>query len=163
MRKYLTILFLSEILVYNCSAQKPAETIPNFIFYNLDNQPFTNNNLTSDKETLFLFFDVTCDHCRKVIQSLNNRIDECKKLNVYLITLDDKPKIYAFLNMNAKNLLNYNNVTILQDLRDQFIKLFGPRKYPSVFLYSSDKKLLCYDDEDLYLDKFFKIINPSKK
>jgi peroxiredoxin len=163
MRMSLIILFLGTLMSFECYAQKPAETIPNFIFYNLDNTPFTNRDLSVGKEILFVFFDVTCDHCQHTIKTLSTRIKDCKKLSIYLITLDDKTSINIFLNQHGKNLLNEKNVTVLQDLRNQFIKQFGPRKYPSVFLYSDKKKLLLYDDEDLNLEKFFKIITASKK
>ena len=157
----LIIIILCSIGNYNCVAQKPSETIPNFIFYKFDNSPFSNKNLATDKEKLFVFFDVTCDHCRQTIETLSSRINECKRIDVYLITLDDKCAIGNFLNQYGKNLVNKRNVVTLRDKKDQFITLFGPRKYPSVFLYSSRKKLLLYDDQDLKLEKFFKIINTS--
>ena len=147
------------VLPVNTFAQKPAEIIPNFSFYKLDNTPFTNKNLALGKSKLFIFFDVTCDHCQETISTLNNRLTECNQIAIYLITLDDKLKISNFLNRYGRNLMMERNVTILRDKKDQFITLFGPRKYPSVFLYSSKKKLLLYDDQDLKLEKFFKLIN----
>ena len=163
MRTSLIILFLCTLMSFESTAQKPAETIPNFIFYNPDNTPFTNRDLTVGKEILFVFFDVTCDHCQHTIKALSTHIKECKKISIYLITLDDKSLVNDFFNKYGKNLPGEKNVTILQDQRNQFIKQFGPRKYPSVFLYSSEKKLLLYDDDDLTLEKFFKIIKASKK
>ena len=111
---------------------------------------------------LFVFFDVRCDHCKETINSLNSRLKECNRIAIYMITLDDKPQIFLFLDQNGQNLLKEKNVTILRDKKDQFITLFGPRKYPSVFLYSKKKKLLLYDDQDLKLEKFFRIINSGK-
>ena len=157
----LIIIILCFVGTYNCTAQKPSETIPNFIFYKFDNTPFSNKNLAAGKEKLFVFFDVTCDHCRQTIESLSSRISECRRIDVYLITLDDKAAVSNFLTQYGKNLANKRNVVVLKDNKDQFITLFGPRKYPSVFLYSSRKKLLLYDDQDLKLEKFFKIINTS--
>jgi len=157
----LIVFMLVSSLLTTSSAQKPAELVPNFIFYKFDNTPFTNKNLATGKETLFVFFDVTCDHCRQTIETLSSRIDECKQIAVYLITLDDKAAVGNFLKQYGKNLVNKRNVVILRDKKDQFITLFGPRKYPSIFLFSSQKKLLLYDDQDLKLEKFFKIINTS--
>ncbi|MEI6060063.1 MAG: redoxin domain-containing protein [Bacteroidota bacterium] len=144
-------------------AQTPAQTIPEFTFYRLDKTPFTNKNVTNGKEVLFIFFDVTCDHCQHTISTLNKRISECKKISIYLISLEDKTAITSFFNLYGKNLPGQKNVTILQDSKEQFITQFNPRKYPSVFLYSAQKKLRLYDDEDQYLEKFFKIITTSKK
>ena len=163
MRVPLFIIFFLTLLSFETEAQTPAQTIPAFTFYKFDKTPFTNNNLTTGKDILFIFFDVTCDHCQHTISTLNKRINECQKISVYLISLEDKTAITNFFNQYGKNLLNQKNVTILQDSKNQFITQFSPRKYPSVFLYSAQKKLLLYDDEDQYLEKFFKIISPSKK
>jgi peroxiredoxin len=151
------------LLSFETYAQTPAQTIPTFTFYKFDKTPFTSANVTNGKQALFIFFDVTCDHCQHTISTLSKRISECSKIAIYLISLEDKTAITNFFNQYGKNLLNQKNVTILQDSKNQFITQFSPRKYPSVFLYSAQKKLLLYDDEDQYLEKFFKIIAPSKK
>ena len=163
MRKSLLSILFCSLLSYTSSAQTPAQTIPEFTFYKLDKTPFTNKNVISGKEVLFIFFDVTCDHCQHTISTLSKRISECQKIAIYLISLEDKASITNFFNQYGKNLPAQKNVTILQDSKNQFITQFGPRKYPSVFLYSAQKKLRLYDDEDQYLEKFFKIVSPDKK
>jgi len=157
-----SILFFCFLISFVSSAQTPSQTVPDFIFFNLDNTSFTNKNLTTGKEMLFIFFDVACDHCLNTIKALNTRIKDCKEISVYLISLDNKVLINNFLNQYGKNLADQKNVTVLQDLKNQFITQFGPRKYPSVFLYSSENKLILYDDEDQSLEKVFKIILASK-
>ena len=159
----LLVLFFCLLISLEISAQTPAQTIPAFTFYKLDKTPFTNTNVTIGKQVLFIFFDVTCDHCQHTISTLSKRINECSKISIYLISLEDKTAITNFFNQYGKNLPTQKNVTILQDSKNQFITQFNPRKYPSVFLYSAQKKLLLYDDEDQYLEKFFKIISTSKK
>jgi peroxiredoxin len=163
MRVPLLIIFFLTLLSFETYAQTPALTIPAFTFYKFDKTPFTNADVTNRKEVLFIFFDVTCDHCQHTISTLSKRINECSKIAIYLISLEDKTAINTFFNQYGKNLPAQKNVTILQDTKNQFITQFSPRKYPSVFLYSAQKKLLLYDDEDQYLEKFFKLITPSKK
>jgi len=157
------ILFLFLLSFFGSFAQKPAQAIPDFTFYKLDKTPFTNKNVTKGKDVIFIFFDVTCDHCQHTIGTLSKRIKECQKISIYLISLEDKKAITSFFNQYGKNLLGQKNVTILQDSKEQFITQFSPRKYPSVFLYSGQNKLLLYDDEDQYLEKLFKIISPVRK
>jgi peroxiredoxin len=163
MRSFILILLLYPLLTFGITAQNPAKTIPAFTFFRLDKTPFTNNNVSNGKQSLFIFFDVTCDHCQRTIKTLNSRIGECRNISIYLISLEDKTQINKFLDQYGKNLINKKNVTVLQDSNEQFITQFGPRKYPSVFLYSARKQLQLYDDEDEYLGNFFKIINSSKK
>lgn len=142
--------------------QKPADTIPNFTFYKLDKTPFTKKDLPEGKLIFFIFFDVTCDHCQETIKALNNHINEFDDIGVYLVTLDNQVMIKRFFNEYGKNLINQKNVMILQDLRNLFITNFGPRKYPSIFLYSPSKKLILYSDEDTNLENFLHLISNCK-
>lgn len=159
MRTLFLIISLCLFISVVSSAQKPAETIPAFTFYKLDNTPFTNKNLPVGKQIFFVFFDVTCDHCQHTIKALSTHINEFEGISIYLITMDKKESLNRFFNEFGQNLVTKRNVLILQDLRNLFIKQFGPRKYPSVFLYSSSKKLILYSDEDQHLEKFLKIVN----
>lgn len=158
--KYLfKAIILSFLVSSGAFAQRPAATVPDFDFYKLDDQPFTKKDLAASKILLFIFFDVTCDHCHRAIQQFNNRHTELKNTAVYLISLDTKPAITNFLNTNAKNLTTMKNVVVLQDLKNEFITRFQPRKYPSVFLYSPQKKLILYDDDEKNVPVFLEKID----
>jgi peroxiredoxin len=159
MKYLIKTIILSSLVFCGAFAQRPAATVPDFDFYKLDDQPFTKKDLAASKMLLFIFFDVTCDHCHRAIQQFNNRHTELKNTAVYLISLDTKPAITNFLNTNAKNLMAMKNVTILQDLKNEFITRFQPRKYPSVFLYSPRKKLILYDDEEKNVPVFLQKID----
>src|ERR1035437_9182989 len=156
--KYFIFLIIINQNLIELSAQTPAREIPLFEFYNLNNSSFTNGNLKTGTKKLFIFFDVTCDHCAHSIEALNENIKICENISIYLISLDSKMQINVFLNHYGRDLLNNKNVTLLQDFKNQFISKFGPIKYPSVFLYASNNKLIKYDDQDEYLVGFFKKI-----
>lgn len=160
----LIILFLYTLQSAMVFAQKPADSIPKFIFYNLDDTPFVNRDLSIGKEIVFLLFDVNCEHCQQTIRTLNTRFKECENLSVYLVSKDNRVFIKNFMEQFGSNLVGLKNVTALQDMRNQFIKQFSPKKYPSLFLYSTEQKLILYTDDDPTLSKFFETINdPSKK
>lgn len=154
-------MVLSMMMFLGSAAQNTVEEVPNYILFNLDNTVFTNRNLAPDKASLFVFFDVTCDHCQHAINILSTRSKECEKLDIYLISLDDRASVNDFINKYGKDLINRKNVIVLQDLMNQFIKNFRPNKYPSIYLYSPEKKLILHDEEDLDLKKLFTIINGS--
>jgi peroxiredoxin len=105
MKYLIKTIILSSLVFCGAFAQRPAATVPDFDFYKLDDQPFTKKDLAASKMLLFIFFDVTCDHCHRAIQQFNNRHTELKNTAVYLISLDTKPAITNFLNTNAKNLM----------------------------------------------------------
>ena len=137
-------------------AQTPVKKIPDFVFYRLDKSPFTNKNIQSDKKVFFVFFDSDCDHCQHAVHDINLHYREFSKAEIYLVTLDNITKINSFLNKYGPTLINKNNVTILQDLKNEFIVDFNPRKYPSMLLFSAKGNLLMYQDEPENILKIFK-------
>ncbi len=157
MKWKLTVLVLLMISG-SAVAQVPAATIPKFKFARQDKSYFTNKQLATGKKLFFIFFDTECDHCRHAINFLNSRHTELNNAAVYLLTLDDPAKTRAFLKQQAPNLVTKKNVTILRDHQNEFINKFKPRKYPSLFLYSADKKLILYEDDEKQLPVFLKHI-----
>ena len=164
MKYILKAIVLLLMISANVSAQGPAATIPEFSFFKLNKSPFTNKDLVSGKMIFFVFFDTECDHCQHAIQYINQHAQDFKKTAIYLITLDSQEKITRFINKYGSNLKDKKNITLLQDLKYEFLRKFRPRKYPSMFLYSSKKELILYDDNEQNLFRFSQQINaPVKK
>ena len=157
------ILILISVISFNAHAQTPAQTIPEFTIFKQDKSTFTNKDLNSNKLLFFLFFDVKCEHCRHAIQTISGRYSEMDNTFIHLITLDKPEEVNAFLEKFGKNLLGKPNVMLLFDLRNEFIIKFKPRKYPSIFLYTPQHKLLLYDDNPENLPKFFDQIKKRSK
>ena len=151
-------VLLLLLISISALAQVPAKIIPGFTFFKLDKTEFTNKNLVQGKQLFFVFFDITCDHCQHAVSEINKHFQELKKTAIYLISLDNQQKMNQFLDKYGQNLKNKNNVTLLQDLNNEFIKKFGPRKYPSLFLYSAKRELILYDDDEKKLTLFLKQI-----
>jgi peroxiredoxin len=149
--------------VINTSAQNPAQTIPSFSFKRVDKREFTNKDIQAGKLLFFVFFDTECDHCQRSIQFIGQHYNEFKKTVLYLITLDSAEKVKPFMNKYGAGINNKKNVLILQDTRNEFIQKFGPRKYPSLFLYSAKKELIMYEDNEQNLPGFIKKINSYGK
>lgn len=152
----ISAMLLIPIFAY---AQKPAATVPAFTFFKFDKSQFTNKNLQQNRLLFFVFFDANCDHCQHAVRAVNDRYQDLKKTALYLISLDSQEAMKGFINKYGKNLSGKKNVTLLQDLKNEFISDFGPRKYPSMFLYSPEKKLMIYSDDEGTLPQFFKKIN----
>lgn len=148
------LLFLSS----GITAQTPAATVPEFNFMKMNKTAFTKKNLETGRMLFFVFFDSECDHCHHALQYINQHYLEFGKAAIYLVTLDNNEKANSILSHYAPKLLNNRNVTILQDIHNEFIQKFGPRKYPSLFLYSVKRQLILYDDEEQNLYKFLKQI-----
>lgn len=163
MKSYLKVFVLLLLISAKAAAQVPAETIPDFTFYKLDKTPFSNKNLARNKMIFFIFFDATCSHCQHTVQALNTHYNELKKPAVYFVSLDKPAAINGFMNKYGKNFYGKKNVTLLQDAHTEFIVKFKPRKYPGLFLYSPQKKLLEYSDNEETLPTFLHLIKAPAK
>jgi cytochrome oxidase Cu insertion factor (SCO1/SenC/PrrC family) len=151
------------MVTIHVAAQAPATTIPSFTFKKLNKTEFTNKDLKPGKLLFFIFFDTECDHCQRTIQYIDKNYLKFKKAAIYLITLDSSEKIKPFMNKYGINLKDKKEITILQDLKYEFMNKFKPRKYPSLFLYSVKKELILYEDNEQNLFRFIQLINaPSK-
>ena len=157
--KYLIgIVCLFLVVTEKGMAQVPAATIPIFQFYRLNKTPFLNKDIVQGTKRFFVFFDSDCDHCKHAIAAISKHYKDFGKTTLYVLSLDNPQKMKFFLNAHGPNLIAKPNVILLQDVNDEFIKKFGPRKYPSLFLYSSKNNLLMYDDEEQNLPAFLKLI-----
>ncbi len=163
MKRIYKIVLLILFVTINVSAQVPAKIVPSFTFKKLDKSTFSNNNIEPGKFLLFVFFDTECDHCQRTIQYISQHYSQFNKTAIYLITLDSSEKIKPFMNKYGIRLKDKKNVVILQDTRNEFIQKFRPRKYPSLFLYSSKKELMLYEDNEQNLSRFIQQINASEK
>jgi hypothetical protein len=164
MKYTICTLALFLLIGYSLSAQipgqPPAQTIPGFQFFRLNNTPFTDKDLPRGKMIFLLFFDSDCDHCQNAVKSIGNQYQSFKKTSMFLISIDDLKKINHFMETYGSKLKGQKNVTILQDKLQQFILKFNPRKYPSMFLYSSERKLIDYEDNP---ESVFRLVNAINK
>jgi peroxiredoxin len=157
---FLTIIMLI-LVVGNISAQIPAQTLPDFKFFRLDKSPFTNKDLPNGKILFVLFFDSDCEHCQLALKRIGQDYQYFKKATICLISIDSADKINRFMNMFGKGLKGKKNVVLLQDNLNKFISSFKPQKYPSMFLYSAEKKLIDYEDNEETLFRFVNAINKT--
>ena len=157
MKNYI-LSFLLLFSSYVAIAQKPVQQIPQFIFYRLDKKPFTKQDMLPQKKALFVFFDSDCEHCQHAMHEINSQYKKFDKAEIYLITLDDPAKIARFMSTYGPGLIGKRNVTMLRDLRNEFIADFNPRQYPSMLLFSSNGKLLMYQDDPNALSQIFKLL-----
>jgi peroxiredoxin len=142
------------------NGQLTAQTIPHFQFSRLDHTSFTDHDFPPGKAIFIMFFDSDCDHCQHAIKNIGDNLPAFKKIPIYLVSIDDENKINQFMKTYGSKLQGQKNVTILQDKLQQFITKFNPRRYPSMFIYSSEKKLIDYEDNP---ESVFRLVNTINK
>jgi len=139
----ISLIFLS--LVSETRAQSgPASVIPDFTFSKFNDQSFSRKDLVSGKKLVILFFDVSCDHCQNELKAISARIDDFKKAEFYLVSMDNVASIQAFMKKFAPKMNGRLNVTLLRDVNRQFIVRFRPIQFPATYVYDSKKRLVKY-------------------
>ena len=164
--RYRQLILIFFICLITCSlpfsgyAQPaPARSIPEFTFYKMDGQPFSKKDLIKSNKIVIVFFDVTCDHCQKELKAMSDRIDEFRKAQFYLVSMDNVPGIQSFMKKYAAKMNGRANVTLLTDLHKQFITRFMPVQYPATYVYAADGNLIRYFGQNSKMSDIISTVN----
>jgi len=141
-----TVILLFTTLTL--SAQPPAKMIPEFRFLRHDHSVFANADLPKDHLLLFVFFDPDCEHCQRTVRAMDRDRLSFQRVFGCLVSMAGQDKIDLFAASYAPRLRGLKNVLFLQDAGGQSILRFHPIRFPSLYLYSSDKSLLDYEDNE---------------
>jgi hypothetical protein len=156
-RCFYTLLFLLLLTTDRLKAQPsaPAKLVPEFTFTQADGQVFGSADLPKGKLLLFVFVDPDCEHCQRAVRHMEEQRASFQKAAVYFISTASYDKINLFMASYAPRLKAQKNVQVLQDADSRFIVRFKPIRYPALFLYSTEKSLLDYEDNE---DTIFRIV-----
>jgi thiol-disulfide isomerase/thioredoxin len=155
-----SILLAGLLFAGRLFAQPPAATLPVFKFSASDHRTVTNTDLPRDKPVLFVFVDPDCDHCQHAARNMDEKYNAFEKAAVYFVTAASPEQMKLFAKKYAPRLSGMRNVCWLQDIGNQFITRFRPIRFPSFFLYSTENKLLDYEDNE---DTIFRVIRCLEK
>lgn len=150
--KYITFVILFFAFIGFAKAQQvPATQMPDFDFITTHNKPYGKKDLNANKKTLIVFFDATCSHCQTAGKFFNDHLSDLKPYNVLFITMDENKSIDYYTQNFAPAILNNPQVKILRDTAHYFVPNFQPKRYPGIFVYGTNNKLLFYtnDEKDL--------------
>ena len=152
---------LFALLLVSGLASAQVKTIPDFKFIRIDNgTAYTPSNLAPGKKTFFIFFDTECPHCFRAITEYNKNHLAMNNLNIVMVTMSRKDVVLDFLKKVGPALSTKKNTVVTLDIYNHFIGRFLPKKYPSMFLFGSNKQLILYSDEESDIPNF---INNFKK
>lgn len=159
--KCVVAIVIAGLLICNTvfAQSTPAQSIPDFTFYKMSGQPFARKDLTKDKKIVIIFFDITCEHCQHELKAISAQVNEFKKAEFYLVSLDEVSGILAFMEKYAPQMKSKPNVTLLSDFNRQFITSFLPLQYPALYIYGPDWKLIKYYGQNSKVVDIIKTVN----
>jgi peroxiredoxin len=143
--RFYTPLFFLLAFAGNTHAQggqPPAPELPVFTFLAANGKTLSKADLPNNKPVLIIFVDVDCDHCQKAVRHMNDSAALFNRLPVYLVSIADEPRLQAFARKYGPRL----KAQWLRDPDARNMVRFRPVRYPAMFLYSPEKRLLDYED-----------------
>lgn len=156
MRRLLLTLLL-PLLVSGALCQ--TRIIPAFEFPRMDNgKAYRKADLPPGKKSLIIFFDTECPHCMQALSTFNDQQAQLNSINLMLVTKDRRELVNPFLENFCPLLYKKKNAVVVADTRNQFITLFKPMKYPSMFLFNAKGELMKYSDEEKDIPDMLKLI-----
>lgn len=154
MKKYLKLLIgillvsLIVFLGYNISKKisykkevvERIKTIPEFSFLTLNNETFTEKELTKNIYKLFVYFNSDCDYCQSEASQISENLVLFKKTQLLFVSFEPVEGIKQFA--KTYNLFDKENIIFLQDKVMIFEELFDVKSIPFMILYSKDNQLI---------------------
>ncbi len=137
MRKLL--LLLPFFVILSCKSSSSGIKMSDFAFIDMDDKPYTQQDLRKEQPTVMLFFNPDCDHCQSEADSMTKRAKDFQHVNVLWIAVADKPEMYSF---DSTYHLTFNAMTMLRDTGKKAGKLFGIKDVPSIILFDENKEVI---------------------
>lgn len=134
--------FLSVLIVTFVTVNAQTETdytrgIVDFSILTLDGEEFTQEQLTTDKYKLLMYFNPSCSSCKAAFKKINAKADELSGLPVhyYPISLGNKEETLDFFEQYSPELKKQVDMTLLLEKDFQFSDIYEVSAYPTLFLY----------------------------
>lgn len=136
---------------------KQIQTIPEFEFLTLKQQPFTKANLKLSQNTIFIYFNSACDFCQHEAQSISDNLESFKNVQFIFVSTEPITTIRQF--SEQYNLNNKQNITFLYDNLNTFSSRFGAASIPFILIYDSEQKLIKKHKGQLNAKGILKVLN----
>jgi peroxiredoxin len=129
--------------VFGQMTTPPPAVLPEFVFQGAGGRMVTAADMPKGKAVLIAFVDVECEHCQQVVRHMNDSVALFGRVKLYFVSMAPADRLAGFARKYGPRL------TFAEWLRDpdaRYMVKFHPVRYPSLFLYSADKRLLDYED-----------------
>lgn len=141
-----TLLFL---FVLTAQAQvKTLDKLPAFTVTKLDGTTFTQKDVAPGKYALFVYFNPGCPHCQNAFKTLNTKIAELPaNVVIYPVSFKGEEPTRKFMERYAPQLSALKQVTYLIDDKETFGAAFNVQRFPSMYMFSPDGKLVYFEED----------------
>ena len=115
-------------------------TLPPFVITSLDSTNFVKADMKKNTESIIMYFNPGCDHCRHQTDSLIAHMDKFKNVQIVMATYQPLEDIKVFA--DEYKLQNYPNIRIGRDGKYFLQPFYKILNLPFLALYDKKGKLL---------------------
>lgn len=163
LKNHISALVITAIIFSSCSVKKQQEPLQHQVLSNdlptmslklLEGEQIEVRELPGN--TILILFFSDCDHCQREAKAIHERIDAFKNYTVYFISSDSLKDIQKFADdyqLNAIPNVKFGNTEVAMVIRS-----FGAVPTPSVYIYSSQKKLVKQFNGETDIEEIIKFL-----
>jgi peroxiredoxin len=143
-----TLLISTLIFILSCSTSSKEENgssdqpsrndLPDMEIIKLDGSRINAKELVG--KTILFLFQTDCDHCQREAADMEKNLSAFTEYSLYFVTSNPPAQIERFA--NSYKLTGHKNVHFGRTSNESILKSFGPIDAPSVYIYSSDHRLV---------------------
>jgi hypothetical protein len=159
-------IFLSILLLFNTAGISFAEDkilpFPTFKLLKMDSSSYlTNQDIADNKNTIFINFSPTCDHCERTIKSILDNITKFSETQFILTSFESFSsirKLYFDYSLHT-----YSSVFIVQETDYSLTKQIQYSSFPCLIVFDKQQKFIKKIEEESNAKTLLKVLNIKTK
>lgn len=120
----------------------PAPVLPDFAFLSAGGRIVRAVDVAGRRPVMIVFVDVECEHCQRAVKRMDDSARLYGRVGLYFVSMADEGVLMKFAGRYGSHL----KAEWLRDPDGRNMVRFRPVRYPAMYLYSPDKRLLAYED-----------------
>ena len=162
MNKIILLTWMLFSLVWELKAEDKNLLFPTFKLLKMDSSTYlTNQDIANNKNTIFINFSPTCDHCERTIKSILDNITKFSETQFILTSFESFSSIRKFY--FDYSLHTYSSVYIVQESDYSLTKQIQYSSFPCLIIFDKQQKFIKKIDEESNAKTLLKVLNIKSK
>jgi len=162
MNKITILTWLLFSLILDIKAEDKNLLFPTFKLLKMDSSTYlTNQDIADNKNTIFINFSPTCDHCERTIKSILDNITKFSETQFILTSFESFSSIRKFY--FDYSLHTYSSVYIVQESDYSLTKQIQYSSFPCLIIFDKQQKFIKKIDEESNAKTLLKVLNIKSK
>ena len=162
MNKIILLTWMLFSLVLDLKAEDKNLLFPTFKLLKMDSSTYlTNQDIADNKNTIFINFSPTCDHCERTIKSILDNITKFSETQFILTSFESFSSIRKFY--FDYSLHTYSSVYIVQESDYSLTKQIQYSSFPCLIIFDKQQKFIKKIEEESNAKTLLKVLNIKSK